>query len=90
VFVWGVDLMGAGHVHTQAAISMDGSDDQPIVGGERNIDWIGSGGKPAHLWKRNAVGGEDIWAKDLAEPVGSTGVAVHPDGRIIYCTGAVP
>lgn len=66
----------------QAALAVDPTDGNLIVGGDNSDDWTGSLGVHAHLWKLNHIDGSIVWTENLADTVSTTGVVVFSDGRM--------
>lgn len=88
---WRFNLMDATKSVRQAAIWIDPTDDSPIIAGDRNSSWTGSGGNNAHIWKLSRATGEVIWSHDLGQPVSALGVTVKPaTGDFFYVTDKIP
>lgn len=78
-----------GRVLAENGITIDPTDDNPVVVGNRNDEWTGASSRQAHLWKLDKNTGEILNTIDLGENVGGLGVAINAEGRIVYGTAYV-
>lgn len=83
----GVNVMDATRSVRKEALTLDPSDGNVLVGGDRNQGWDGSGGTAyAHLWKVNAATLEIVWSWDIGKAVSALAVSAFAGGRIVYGT----
>lgn len=72
----------------RGAITIDPSDGNLLLAGDRNSDWDGAGGLNAHMWKLNASSGEVLQGWDFGVAVAASSVAAG-GGRIFLGTEKV-
>lgn len=83
--LWRQNVVASGGQIRQAAIAVNPTNGNVIVGGDRNNVWPGATGQ-AHIWELSSVDGSIVNTFDVGKAVSVLGVSVKADGSIAYVT----